>query len=73
MQWPLLELLLSLLARLRPDSDLSIPLVEPDKELVWDLLLGVRVSSSCVLTLLCGSASSPDAINFRISVECIQI
>lgn len=71
-KWPLLELLLSLPARLRPDSDLSIPLVEPDKEVVWDLLLGVRVSSSCTLRLLC-SASSPDAISFRISVSNIQI
>lgn len=71
-KWPLLELLLSLPGRLRPDSDRSIPLVEPDWEVAWDLLLGVRVSSSCVLTLLCGSASSPDAASFRISVEHTQ-
>lgn len=66
---PLLELLRSLLAQLRSDSDLSSPLVEPDRESAWDLLLGVRVSSACVLTLLWGSFSSPDSINIRTSAK----
>lgn len=52
--------------RLSPDSDPSKPPVDPDKESAWDLLLGVKVSSSCVLTLLRGSFS-PEAINIRTS------
>lgn len=62
----LLELRCSLLARLTADSDLSSPLVEPDRDSLWDLLLAVRVSS-CVLTWLWGSASNPDAINANTS------
>lgn len=61
-----LELSRRLERRLSPDSDPSKPPVDPDKESAWDLLLGVKASSSCVLTLLRGSVS-PEAINIRTS------